>query len=466
MQKLDRLSFLDTSFLALEQPNTHMHVGSVAIFDGSDMPGGKLDIERVRAFISARLDLVPRYRQRLAWIPVEQYPVWIDDENFDLDYHVRHTALPKPGTEEQLKRLAGRLMSQQLDRAKPLWELWFVEGLPDGKFGVISKIHHCMIDGISGVDLMAVMYNLAPDGAMPEPSTWKPTPTPTGAELVVGDVARRLRSTIDRLSNAGQLVEDSQQLVMRAIRKATAVSASLASGWLKRGIATPLNQHIGPNRRFDWTAMPLSDVKSVKAALGGSVNDVVLAIVAGAVRHFFLEHRSAEPPAEYRAMAPVSVRSESQRGTLGNQVAMWLVDLPVDDPDPLSRYRKVMAATTKLKETDQALGAATLVQMSSGAPITLVSLASRLAAGRRPFATTITNVPGPQFPLYLLEARLEHQYALVPLWENHGYAIALFSYNGEVAWGINADWDLMPDTEAFVACLHDAFSELRAAAQS
>lgn len=469
MSTFERLSFLDTSFLALEAPAVHMHVGAVAVFDGSAARtvDGALDIDRLREFLGSRLHLVPRYRQRLAWIPLENYPVWVDDDHFDPEFHIRLTALPQPGSDDQLKRLAGRIMSQQLDRARPLWELWFVDGLAEGRFALISKIHHCMIDGVSGVDLMAMMYGLAPDPTIGEVPPWTPRPAPSGAELVVGDVARRLRSTIDRLTNAGQMFEESQKVIMRTIRKATAVGQSLSSGWLRKGVVTPLNQHIGPNRRFDWTEMPLAEVKAIKNALGGSLNDVVLAIVAGAVRRFLIEHRDTDPKGmEYRAMAPVSVRTDDHRGTLGNQVAMWLVDMPIGNADPVARLRHVTDITLNLKETEQALGAATLVQLSSGAPVTLVSLASRLAAGRRPFATTVTNVPGPQQPLYLLESQLVHQYPLVPLWQNHGYAIALFSYNQVLHWGINADWDLMPDTDAFVACLHASAAELTEAAST
>ncbi len=455
MKQLERLSFLDASFLTLETPETHMHVGSVAIFE---VANDALDMERFRQFVAGRLHLVHRYRQRLAWIPLENYPVWIDDEDFNLDYHVRHTSLPQPGTDQQLKDLAGRIMTQQLDRSKPLWEFWFVEGLPGNRFGLITKIHHAMIDGISSVDLMAVMFGFAPESDPGQPQPWNPEPTPRGAELAAGDLGRRLRSTFDRFRNRPSVSEES---VTGAVRRVTAIGHSLTSGWLRKGPETPLNRPIGSSRRFSWTAMPLDQVKAIKNHLGGSVNDVVLATTAGAVRKFLIEHRDTDvSDAEYRVMAPVSVRPSGQRGALGNQVAMWLVDLPISDPDPKSRYDKVAAATANLKSTDQALGAASLVQMSSGAPSTLISLGVRLASERRPFAATVTNVPGPQIPLYMLDAKLLHQYPLVPLWQNQAYGLALFSYNGELTWGINADWDLLSDIDEFVACIEASFAEL------
>ena len=465
---LDRLSYLDASFLALESPETHMHVGSVAVFDGEGIcRDGSIDIGRVRRFIAARLDLIPRYRQRLAWIPFDTHPVWVDDDEFDLNYHVRHTSLPAPGGDEELKRLAGRVMGQKLDRAKPLWEVWLVEGLDGGRVGLISKVHHCMIDGLSGNELMAVMYGLAPTSEIAEPAPWEPRPVPTGAELVVGDVARRLRGTLDRVSSASLALDHAQAVALNTAKKSVAVAASLSSGWLRKGDKNPLNKPIGPNRRFDWAEVDLAEVKAIRRSLGGSVNDIVLATVAGAVRRFLTEHRGLDvSDMDYRIMAPVSVRSDQDKSSLGNQVAMWLVNLPISDPDPVSRLAAVSRETMKLKKTDQATGAATLVKMSAGAPLTLVSLGTRLASGRRPFNITVTNVPGPQVPLYLLESKLLHQYALVPLWRTHGYGVAVFSYDGHMSWGVNADWDLMPDVDALISCIEASHAELLAAANA
>ena len=465
----ERLSFLDSSFLALETRTTHMHVAGVARFDAAPLlaADGGIDIDRVRPFIGSRLHLVPRYRQRLAKMPIERYPVWVDDEHFNIDYHVRHSALPKPGTDRQLKRLVGRISSHQLDRAKPLWELWVVEGLEDGTFALISKIHHCMIDGVAGVDLLAVLLDWTPTEEIVEGPPYEPRPVPGGSEMVLRETARRAGRAIGTVRSARRLVEDTRRVAFDTVRRVRAVGYSLTSGWLRPVTRTPINDQIGPNRNFDTLEMSLDRIKAVKNALGGSVNDVVLATVTGAVRRFLTEDRGFPvDDIEFRVMAPVSVRSEDQRGQMGNQVAMWLVTLPIDEPDPVEQLARVMAETLKLKVTDQALGAATLVQLSAGTPVTLLSLAARMASNARPFNITVTNVPGPQFPLYLLGSRLLIQYPLVPLWEYHGVGIALFSYDGVVAWGFNAERDIMFDLHDFVHQVEVAFEELerRAAA--
>ena len=464
----ERLSFLDNSFLALESRTTHFHVASMLVFEGGAIQtdDGGVDVERIKRFIESRLHMIPRYRQRLAHVPFERYPVWVDDAHFNIDYHIRHSSLPKPGDFEQLKRLMGRLSSQQLDRSKPLWELSVVEGLQGDRFAIISKIHHAMIDGISGVDLMAVLLNLTPTDEFEAGPEYVPRDAPDGAELVIREAARRAGRVAAALRSVRTLTDDVQSIAMQGARRLRAMSYSLGSGWLTPATKTPLNGEIGPNRRFGTLRTPLEDVKEIKNALGGSVNDVILATVAGGVRRFLEDVRGFDVgDIDFRAMAPVSVRAPSQRGTLGNQVAMWLVSLPVGESDPVRRLDAVKEATLELKMTDQALGAATLVQLSSGAPVTLLSMASRLASGARPFNMTVTNVPGPQFPLYLLGAKLAEQYPLVPLWHGHGVGVALFSYNGEISWGFNADYDIMEDLDLFVASIEDEFVVLQEAAR-
>ncbi len=463
----ERLTSLDASFLALETRTTHMHVASVSIFDGEGIcdEQGSIDIERVRDFIESRLQYVPRYRQRLAWVPLERHPVWVDDEHFQIEYHVRHSSLPKPGTETQLRQLTGRILSQQLDRAKPLWEMWVVEGLEGGRVAIISKIHHCMIDGVAGAGLLGVVLNVVPTSEIEESPEWEPVAPPNDVELAASEITRRIQDAVGRMKDARRAVDDTQMMVFGAIRKARAAWYSLTSGWLTMAPATPLNEPIGPNRRFDGTKITLADIKRIRTALGGTVNDVVLATTAGAVRMFLAEHRGVEDlDIEFRVMAPVSVRSSDHQAAMGNHVAMWLVELPLAEEDPVARLEAIMEATRHLKETDQALGASTLVSASSGTPHTLVSLGARLATGIRPFNMTVTNVPGPQFPMYLLESQLLSQYPVVPLWHNHGVGIALFSYNGDVAWGITADWDVMPDLERFTDCVQASFAELLKAA--
>lgn len=459
----ERLSFLDNSFLALESRNTHFHVAAMLIFEAGalTLPDGGIDVARIKSFIESRLHLVPRYRQHLAYVPLERYPVWVDDAHFNIDYHIRHSSLPRPGSFEQLEALMGRLSSQQLDRSKPLWELNVVEGLEGDNFAIITKIHHAMIDGISGVDLMAVMLNLAPTDDFEPGPPYEARDTPSGAEFLISEAARRAGRAAAALRSVQTLSADVRSLALQGARRVRAMRNSLSSGWLSQATKTPLNGTIGPNRRFGTLGTPLDEVKEVKNAFGGSVNDVILATVAGGVRHFLRDVRGFEmADIDFRAMAPVSVRSPSERGTLGNQVAMWLVSLPVGESDPVKRLEAVQEETRKLKETDQALGAASLVRMSAGTPATLVSLASRLATGARPFNLTVTNVPGPQFPLYLLGAKLIRQYPLVPLWHGHGVGIALFSYDGEVSWGFNADYDVLEDLDELVAAIQASFEEL------
>lgn len=463
------LSHLDASFLALESPTTHMHVAAVAIFDATPLLDGDggVDIDRIKTHIASKLQYIPRYRQRLAHLPLNRAPVWIDDPHFDFDFHVRHTSLPHPGRDEQLKALAGRVVSQQLDRSKPLWELWIVEGLSGDRFALIAKIHHCMIDGISGVDLTTVLLDVTPDTRLEEPTPWEPRPAPTGAQLAVAEIAKAARRTIDHLTSVGDTLEHGKEIGESLIRRVGATLASLRSGWLTPAARTPLNPDIGPNRRFDWTDMPLDEVKAVKNVLGGTVNDVVLATVAGAVRDFLINRRDFDVSGvDFRVMAPVSVRRPDQRGTLGNQVAMWLVKLPLDEPDPATRLAIIAQETRTLKAENHALGASTLVELSRGTPLTLLSLASRLAGHViRPFNMTVTNIPGPQFPMYLLGAEMLANYPMVPLWAQHGVGIALFSYNGRLLWGIQADWDALPDSDEFLASIHHSFDELRSAAE-
>ena len=388
-------------------------------------------------------------------------------KHFNLEYHVRHSSLPQPGTELQLRQLTGRILSQQLDRAKPLWEMWVIEGMKDGRVAMISKIHHCMIDGMAGAGLLGVILNVAPTSAIEDSPEWIPIEPPNDVELAASEITRRIQDGVNRMKDAKKAVDETQMMVFGAIRKARAAWYSLTSGWLTQAPATPLNEPIGPNRRFDGTKVALSDIKRIRSGLGGTVNDVVLATTAGAVRQFLSEHRGVEDlDIEFRAMAPVSVRSGEAGNALGNQVAMWLVELPINEPDPIKRLQSIMEATRHLKETDQALGASTIVTASSGTPHTLVSLGARLATGIRPFNMTVTNVPGPQFPMFLLESQLESQYPVVPLWHGHGVGVALFSYNGDVAWGITGDWDVMPDLEAFTDCIDESFAELLKAGEA
>jgi len=467
----ERLSHLDKSFLALETRSTHMHVGAVAIFDSGSFatPDGGIDIDLLRSFVESKLSMVPRYRQRLAWVPLEGRPVWVDDEFFNIERHIRNIALPRPGTDTQLKRIAGRLMSQPMDRSKPMWEIVVVEGLAGNRFALVTKFHHSMIDGIAGVDLMAMLMGLDPATEIEPGPPYVPRGIPNGTELVVRETTRRISGAISSLSGIRDVIADAADITDGVLRRLKAVSASLNSGWLSPTGTTPINGPVTPDRRVDWFSTPLDDVKEIKNLLGGTVNDAILATVTGGIRRFLLEQRDVDEDTlyqtDFRVMAPVSVRSRDARMTQGNQLAMWLVPLPIEEADPVKQHAMIVEETNQLKETNQALGAATLVEISAGAPSTLVSLGGRLAANVRPFNMTVTNVPGPQFPLYLYDAKLLATYPLVPLWETHGIGIALFSYTGSIDWGLNGDWDLMPDIEEFADDLEEAMYDLLAAAR-
>lgn len=460
----ERLSAQDSSFLIFETPTTHMHLGGTTIFDIGPLatPSGGVDIDRIRRYIASRLHWIPRYRQKLKFIPIENHPVWVDDDRLNLHYHVRHTSLPKPGNLQQLKDLSARVLSQQLDRGKPLWEVWIVEGLEDGRFAMIVKTHHCVVDGISGVGLMSVLLNpVADDNIEPAPE-WRPRPVPSGVDLL--REALRFRAT--QTAQVGRALSD---LMRKPGRDRSRVAENLGTAWemitegLKQPAATPLNQPIGHYRRFDWNALPLDRVKEIKARLGGSINDVVLTTVAGAVREF-LGHRDAlRKRLDYRAVVPVSVRSSDEQGQGGNRVSAWLLSLPISQPDPLKRYASVQRTTERLKKNNQAKGIEILTQLAElSTPI--LTLGVGLASRMSPYNLIVTNVPGPPTPLYMLGAPMIEGYPHVPLFENQGLAVALFSYNGRLHWGFSADWDLVPDLDVFVAAVERSFAALHAAA--
>jgi diacylglycerol O-acyltransferase / wax synthase len=457
----ERLSFLDNSFLIMEGPNTPMHVAGTATYEASALrtPEGGIDVDRIRAYVSSRLHLIPRYRQRLAFIPIENHPVWIDDDHFNIHYHVRHTALPRPGDERQLKRLAARIMAQHLDRSKPLWEMWVVEGLEGGAtFAVISKIHHCMVDGMSSVDLLNVLLQPEPVDSFEPPPDWLPRPAPTSFDLLRDAVYRYATLPFELGRSLPELISQARDPRSDVRARLRAVRDTVSG--LGRPSLTPLNQPVGPHRRFDWLAIDLGRVKEVKNRLGGTLNDIVLTTVAGALCRFLSRRRVHPEHLDFRVMAPVSVRSQQERGNLGNRVSAWMVPMPLDERDPRERLAKIGKTTAALKESKQAMGAEMLTAVGEWTPSTLLSLGAQLATRRLPFNLVVTNVPGPQVPLYLLGARMLDNYGLVPLMDNLCLGIVLFSYAGKLCWGFTADWDLIPDLHDFVLDVEAAFREL------
>lgn len=459
----ERLSALDNFFLIFESPNTPMHVGSAAIFDAASLlkPDGGIDGRRIKAYVASRLDQIPRYRERLVWIPLAERPVWVDDDHLDLDYHIRHTSLPKPGNERQLKDLAARIISQPLDTRKPLWETWVIEGLEHDRFAMIFKVHHCMIDGISGADLLSTLLSPKPDPRLPHSSRWVPRPAPSRLALLRDQLVERLKAPVLFSSRA---LRHPLTVASTVARSVGAVAQTMGST-LQFVSRTPLNQPISAHRRFEWATMDIAAIKAVKDVLGGTLNDVVLATVAGAVRSF-LERRQVDVAAvRFRVFVPVSLRSATEHGTLGNRVAGWFIDLPLGEPEPRTRFTKIRNAMVELKKTDPALAADALTGMAEWVNPSLFGLATRLVSGVLPFNLVVTNVPGPPMPLYLLDSRMLAVYPVVPLYVNLGLGIALFSNDGKLFWGFNADWDVVPDLDEFVACVRLAFDDLCAVAR-
>ncbi|MGI8880344.1 MAG: WS/DGAT/MGAT family O-acyltransferase [Jatrophihabitans sp.] len=464
----DRLSSLDVSFLHLEGTATPMHVGGLAVFDP---PAGGFDFDRFVELIQDRISLVPRYRQKIKWVPGHlANPVWIDDNEFDISYHVRRSALPKPGSDEQLRELVARLQSRHLDRHRPLWEMNIVEGLADGRIAVISKTHHAMIDGLSAIDLVQVILDVTPEPRPVPDDLWEPRPEPSGVTLAanaVADIVRRPTAAIDAIRMGVEDVRATSGRVAGAIGGLLSAARIAA----RPAPSSPLNASIGSQRRFAVARTELDDYKRVRKQAGGTVNDVVLATVAGALRGWLLSRGEAvTPTTSVRAMVPVSVRAfggeEDQRKT-GNQVSAYLVDLPVGEPNAMMRLTQISYAMTAHKESGQSVGADALIALSGFAPPTLHALGARAASGlsRRLFNLVVTNVPGPQFPLYAAGARLREMFPIVPLASGQAVCIGLTSYDGGVYYGLNADRDAMSDVDTLAALIEESLHELLAAAE-
>ncbi|MDQ3586943.1 MAG: wax ester/triacylglycerol synthase family O-acyltransferase [Actinomycetota bacterium] len=457
----DRLSAVDASFLAQERQASHMHVGALVIFEGP--PPSREDLVH---HLETRLALVPRYRQKLAFPRFETgRPFWVDDPRFNIDYHLRHTALPGPGSLEQLRGLVGGIFSQRLDRSKPLWELWLVEGLESGKFALISKTHHALVDGISGVDLSAVLFDLGPvpqaiEGA---DDRWTPAPEPSDAELVAEGVKGLLRRPLELAGQAAGALSHPGRTVDEVREAAEAVGEIVWAG-LNPAPDVLLNQRIGPHRRLWWVQSELDELKAVKNSLGGTVNDVVLAVVAGALGRWLRERGVRTEGLELRALVPVSIRTEDEHDALGNRIAAMRGPLPVYAEDPVERLEIVRTAMEGLKESKQALGAEVIAGLQDFAPPTILAQASRVNFSTRLFNLIVTNVPGPQFPLYLLGREMEEIVPVAFLPTDHALAIAIMSYNGKLDFGLLADYDALPDLEAVGRHVEASLAELLDAA--
>jgi WS/DGAT/MGAT family acyltransferase len=462
-QHLDRLTPTDASFLIQEGPSSHMHIGGALIFEG---PPPKFPdyLDHVRS----RLHLVPRYRQKLSTPPLETgRPLWVDDPNFNLEYHVRHSALPSPGNEHQLFRLAGRIASQRLDRSKPLWEMWLVEGLENDRFALICKTHHSLVDGVSGVDLATVLLDLERNPTPPslELEPWQPHSEPSSAELVLAGVKGLVGTALELLERALRAAAQPARSASVLAEAAEGLGELVWAG-LNPAPQTPLNVEIGPHRRFQVVRQELADYKEVKNALGGTVNDVVLAVVSGALARWLRSRKVRTEGLEMRALVPVSVRREDQRHTLGNQLTAMRGPLPVYISDPVARLRFIRQAMDGLKESKQAVGAATIARVNNLAPPTILAQASRIQFSTRLFNLIVTNIPGPQFPLYLLGRQLEDLFPVAFLPQHHALAVAIMSYDGGIDYGLLGDFDALPDIDVIAEGIEKSLAELLRAART
>lgn len=438
-----------------------MHVGGCTVFLGPP-PAYEGFVQQ----ILSRLHLVPRYRQRLAFVPFRQgRPVWVDDPYFNVNFHVRHTALPQPGGDQQLKRLAGRVFSQALDRNRPLWELWLVEGLADERFALLSKTHHALVDGVSTVDIATVLFDSSPDpipASAPE-HDWVARPLPSNAQLLGHALLERATVPAEIVRGIKATVRGPKHVAATAARSLGGMGAVARAG-MQVAPPSPFNLRIGPHRRFTWVRNDLDAFRAVKHALGGTVNDVVLAAVGGALGRYLRLHGNDTDGLVLRAMVPVSVRVEVERGALGNRVAAIWAPLPVGVVDPAQRLLEIAKAMDGLKESGQAVGARVVTELTGFASPTILAQAARLTAHQRMFNLVVTNVPGPQFPLYLLGRELEAVFPMVPLASNQALGIAIMSYNGQLNFGLNADYDALPDLEALADELRASIEELVEAA--
>jgi diacylglycerol O-acyltransferase / wax synthase len=450
--KPERLTGLDTSFLHLERSGAHMHVASTSIFEG-EAPTH----QEFRDHIASRLHLVPRFRQKLRFVPLDQgRPVWVDDPHLNLDYHVRQTALPAPGSDEQLRNLAARIFSQQLDRSKPLWELWLVEGLSGDRFAIIGKSHHALVDGVSGVDITTVLFDLDPEpqGSPDKAPPWLARPEPTDMRLLTEALRERITSPREIYRGFRAALRGPRQVLRGLGATSKMVSAGMSAP------DTVFNAEIGPHRRFQMTQTDLADLKRVKDAHGGTVNDVILSIVTGALGKYLRARGHDTAGLELRAMVPVSIRADEEHGALGNRISAMMAPLPVWCEDPVERVKLMTEEMGDLKSSGQAVGAEILTKLTDFAPSTIASQAARLQPAQRFFNLVVTNVPGPQFPLYVLGRKMESIFPMVPLARRQALCVGIMSYNGQVNFGLIGDFDAMADLDSFALDLEAATQEV------
>ena len=457
---MDRMSATDAGFYFAETENAPLHVGSVAVFDGPPPSYG--DVVRL---LLGKLPMVPRYRQRVKTVPLQLgRPLWVDDPHFQILYHVRHTALPKPGNGDQLRNLAGRVLGQRLDMAKPLWEVWLVEGLENDQWAIISKVHHCMVDGVAGTDLMQLIFDLEPDATHDEPKDWTPRRGPGSASLVAGALAETVTHPIRQLASLPSVGEATK--VVKRLAESTRTLAATAPSVAKQAItptARSLNGPIGPHRRWAWSDGHFDEFKAVRTALGGTVNDVVLTAITRGFRDLLAGRGElSSEKLVVRSMVPVSVRRPGEHGSLDNRISAVFVDLPVGDPDPVSRLHAIRGQMDEYKRAMQAVDARSIIAMGDYVAPTLLSLGWRAAmqAGQIWTQAVTTNVPGPRVPLYVLGRRMCSAHAYVPIAGGTRISIGIFSYLNTMTFGINADFDAFPDVDVLSDGIRAGIDEL------
>ncbi len=455
----ERLTAADAVFLRIETPHEPQHVGSLSVIEGTPLrdPDGRIRFDELKAHVDRRLHRVPRMRQRVMEVPYNQArPVWVDDDHFDIDHHVRLTALPRPGDDDQLATLMGRLQSLPLDRSRPLWEMWFVDGLADGHVGLVIKVHHALGDGMANVDLAMALIDLeadpAPDDPVPE---WRPGPAPSPNDLLLDAV----REQIARPTRLAQAAVDTLRNPRPTIDAAANVGRTVAS-FLAKPPPAPWNAPVGSHRRWVSASVPMKGVRTVRKRHEVTINDVVLAACSGALRTFLLDHGDEDIAHRViKAMVPVSLRGKDEHETLGNLVSLIVVDLPVDEPDPVERLRRIHAMTGELKGSGLVDGAHRILDIAD-AITPLAGPLTRYVSRTIPMNLVITNIPGPPIPLYLRGAKFLRVFPYVEVIDNEGLTIAVVSYEDQLHFGITADRDVMPDLGDIAASIEHEFALL------
>lgn len=448
----DRLSALDTSFLHLEGPTTPMHISSLGIYEGPIPPPQEL-----RQALAERLHLIPRFRQRVVPTPFNQHrPLWIDDPAFDLDGHLRHIALPAPGTEEQLMELCGSLLSSPLDRTRPLWEMWLIDGLGGGRFAILAKTHHALFDGITGADLHAVLLDPSPQPIEVAHEPWTPGPQPGRAALLADGIKARAAEPFAIAGAFRRALRDPRAMLRRAteiVQGATAYGRAA----VRTAPRSPLNEPSGSRRRYEVVRASLAEFRRISKHFDATVNDVVLAAVAGSLRAWFI-HRSIVPK-DLRVMVPVSVRTPAERGGFGNRVVMFIIPLPVGEVDPVRRLEIVHDTMDREKRSNQVRAEEMVTMLAAFAPPQIVAQLTRIQSLRW-FNLLVTNIPGPQFPLYVRGRRLLELFPQAPLGANQGLSVAVMSYDGNMGFGLLADRDVLPDVDVIAREIYWSIREL------